>query len=270
MSPSPSPSACASASPAKIVVFDIDGTLTQSSGVDDASFQRAARDLLGLAEISLDWSSYPHSTDDAIAAHLVARAQGRPASRAEIDAFERGFIGVLDGELARAGGLRAVPGAERVFDRVRAQGWVPAVATGCWRRSALRKLQAAGIDVRGIGAAFADDSWPREGIIALAAARALAIAGGCADGEAGANASAVADSSTHCGTRVPPNLVTYLGDGIWDVRACVAGGYRFVGIAQGQRAEALRQEGAGTVLANYADEGAFLDAIRNAQVPRKS
>ncbi|MBL9141676.1 MAG: HAD family hydrolase, partial [Phycisphaerae bacterium] len=172
------------------------------------------------------------------------------ATRAEVDAFERGFLGVLDDELARAGGLKPVPGAASIFRLVRDAGWTPAVATGCWRRSALRKLDAAGLNVRGIGAAFADDAWPRHEIIRRAVERACALASvdaGCAQ----------------------PSDVTYVGDGVWDVRACALGGYRFVGIAQGQRAEALRQEGAGTVLANYADERAFLEALHNARAPRK-
>lgn len=233
----------------KVAVFDIDGTLTQSSGVDDASFQRAARDLLGLQRISLDWAAYPHSTDDAIAAHLISVAHGRTPRRDEIDAFERGFLGVLDDELARCGGVRPVPGAAGVMAGVRGAGWVPAVATGCWRRSALRKLASANLSLAGIGAAFADDAWPRAQIIALAVRRAMALAGIAGDEQ--------------------PD-VAYVGDGIWDVRACRAGGYRFVGIAEGQRAAALRQEGASTVLANYADERAFLEALQHATVPRNA
>jgi phosphoglycolate phosphatase-like HAD superfamily hydrolase len=232
----------------RIAVFDIDGTLTESTSVDDACFERAAREVLGLQSISLDWSTYPHSTDDAIAAHLIAAARGRPATRAELDAFAERFLGILDEEIARRG-VRPVPGAERVFALARGAGWTPAIATGCWRGSALRKLRAAGLDGGDTGAAFADDAWPREAIIARAVARAAAMQGA---------------------TVAPPGAVVYVGDGVWDVRACRRSGYRFVGIAQGQRAAALRQEGAGTVLAHYSDDGAFLEALERAGVPAAS
>jgi len=230
-----------------VVVFDIDGTLTVSSRVDDESFARTARQVLGLERISLDWSTYPHSTDDAIAHALVRQARGRAAQPGEVEAFRLAFVQVLDEEIARAGGLRPVVGAERVFDLVRAQGWLPAIATGCWRCSALRKLNAAGLGLPEVGAAFADDTWPRAEIVALAADRALALAG-----------------------RSGASDIVYVGDGVWDVRACAQGGYRYVGLAEGPRAEALRQEGAGTVLADYADECAFLEAIRSARAPQGS
>lgn len=252
----------------KIAVFDIDGTLTRSSGVDDASFVRTAREVLGLGEISLDWNTYPHSTDDSIAAHLIARARGRAATRAEIDAFEQAFLRVLGDEITRAGGIEPMPGAERVHQFVRAAGWVPAVATGCWRGSALRKLAAAGLTVQGMGAAFADDAWPREQIIATAVQRAVELAGGpCAHGGGGTNGATGSLGAPAGGAAFD---VVYIGDGTWDVRACRANGYRFVGIAEGPRAAALRQEGAGIVLANYADEHAVLDALQHASVPRNS
>lgn len=236
-----------------VVVFDIDGTLTVSSRVDDESFARTARQVLGLERISLDWSTYPHSTDDAIAHALVRQARGRAAQPGEVEAFRLAFVQVLDEEIARAGGVRPVPGAARVFDLVRSQGWLPAIATGCWRASAVRKLNAAGLGLPEVGAAFADDAWPRAEIVALAAERARALAG--------------APVAPRGGAAVD---VVYVGDGVWDVRACAQGGYRYVGLAEGPRAEALRQEGAGTVLADYADECAFLEAIRSARAPQGS
>jgi phosphoglycolate phosphatase-like HAD superfamily hydrolase len=233
-----------------VAVFDVDGTLTRSSDLDDCMFTRTARELLGLAQISLDWSTYPHSTDDAIAASLIAQARGRPASRAELDAFEAHALAVLRQELVARGGVEAMPGALQVLNVVRAAGWRTGIATGCWRRSALLKLDAAGICLGDVGAAFADDAWPRGEIIARAVERALAI------GEQ--------DS------RITPAGVVYMGDGTWDVRACRTSGYRFVGIAEGSRAAALRQEGASTVLAGYADERAFLEALEHATMPRST
>lgn len=245
------------------VVFDIDGTLTESTRLDDACFERAAREVIGVRSISVDWAAYPHSTDDAIAAHLISTSRGRPAARAELDAFAARFMEILDEAIAQHG-VRAVPGAERAFALVRGAGWLPAVATGCWRGSALRKLRAAGLDASGLGAAFADDAWPREAIIARAVERAQALEGMARPAPEALAAHAAGASSARAAA------VVYVGDGVWDVRACRRSGYRFLGIAQGQRAAALRQEGAGTVLAHYSDEGAFLDAIQRAGVPAAS
>ncbi len=237
----------------RVAVFDVDGTLTQSSDCDDCMFMRTARELLGLEQISLDWSTYPHSTDDSIAAHLISQARGRKATRSEVDEFQECALAVLRQELERRGGVKPVPGALGVLDQVRSAGWLPAIATGCWRKSALLKLESAGISIQGLAAAFADDAWPREGIIGRAVQRALALAGETAGHTAALSAT-----------------VVYSGDGVWDVRACRSSGYRFVGIAQGPRVAALRQEGASTVLAGYADLHAFLDALENASIPRSA
>lgn len=234
--------------PLRVAVFDLDGTLLQSSGVDDRAYQRAAQEHLGLASISLDWNDYPHSTDDAIAWCLVQRARGRTPTRAEVDAFQQAFLRALQLEMrALPGGVQPLPGAHAVAQAVVDAGWTPALATGCWRTSALAKLAAAGLQWPH-AAAFSDDAWPRQGIIQRAVERAAALAG--------------ADS-------VPAAAVVYMGDGTWDVRACCSGGYRYVGIAEGQRAQALRLEGAGTVLAHYADIQRFLQALEDAQVPRR-
>jgi phosphoglycolate phosphatase-like HAD superfamily hydrolase len=238
----------------RVAVFDVDGTLTQSSECDDCMFARTAQELLGITQISLDWSTYPHSTDDSIAAHLIGQAQGRRATRLEVDEFQEHALTVLRQELERRGGVKPVSGALRVLELVRHAGWEPAIATGCWRKSALLKLASAGISIHGLAAAFADDAWPREEIIGRAVQRALALAGETA-GDAATQSTAG---------------VVYSGDGIWDVRACRRSGYRFVGIAQGPRAAALRQEGAGTVLAGYADLHAFLEALENASIPRSA
>lgn len=235
-------------SPFRVAVFDLDGTLLQSSGVDDRAYQRAAKEHLGLASISLDWNDYPHSTDDAIAWSLVQRARGRTPMRAEVDAFQQAFLRVLEEEMrVLPSGVQPLPGADAVAEAALAAGWTPALATGCWRASAHAKLAAAGLQWPH-AAAFSDDAWPRQGIIQRAVERAAALAG--------------ADSA-------PAAHVVYLGDGTWDVRACRSGGYRYVGIAEGQRAQALRLEGAGTVLAHYADVQRFLEALKDAQVPRR-
>ncbi|MEC7352706.1 MAG: hypothetical protein VYD99_06215, partial [Planctomycetota bacterium] len=54
-----------------LTVFDIDGTLCRTSGIDDSCWIRTARELFGVEKLSTDWSDYPHSTDESIAATLL-------------------------------------------------------------------------------------------------------------------------------------------------------------------------------------------------------
>jgi hypothetical protein len=42
-----------------LVIFDVDGTLIQSTGVDDACFARAVEVAWGIPNISTQWDDYP-------------------------------------------------------------------------------------------------------------------------------------------------------------------------------------------------------------------
>ena len=49
-----------------LVMFDIDGTLTQTMKIDEECFVRSFKDVFGFADIDTDWSRYPHTTDSGI------------------------------------------------------------------------------------------------------------------------------------------------------------------------------------------------------------
>src|SRR5882724_13716958 len=44
----------------KLVMFDIDGTLTQTFQADEACFVQALREVFGFTGINTDWACYPH------------------------------------------------------------------------------------------------------------------------------------------------------------------------------------------------------------------
>ena len=46
-----------------LVIFDVDGTLTRTNGLDEACFVRAIETEFGIMGISTDWSRYNRSTD---------------------------------------------------------------------------------------------------------------------------------------------------------------------------------------------------------------
>lgn len=55
--------------------------------------------------------------------------------------------------------------------------------------------------------------------------------------------------------------VVYIGDAVWDTRACRKLNIPFIGIAEGHDAENLRARGACAVFPDYDDLDAFLAAI---------
>lgn len=231
-----------------LVIFDVDGTLSLTSRVDDDCWAEAAREVLGVEGMSTDWSTYSHSTDEAIASDLIRDRTELPRTDETVHRVRDAFIARIRTALAGNPMLfRPVPGSPSVFDRLRECGWSSAIATGGWRTTACLKLDAAGVPHAGIPAAHADDAHPRESIVSIAAARAIESAGTAFE------------------------RIVYVGDGIWDVRAARRLGIGFVGIGEGEQEARLRGEGAEIVLPDYDRADAFVEAVASqARGPLKS
>lgn len=217
-------------SPLKIAVFDIDGTLTETNEVDNRLYADSLRSVFGI-EGELDLLGFDEVTDSAILRRLWERRRDRAFAEVESDMKELFFEALADAAAADAGAFSATPGAPSVFDLVRGAGWTPAIATGCWRQSAILKLRAAGIDVRGVPLVSASDFLQRHRIIQ----QAILDAGG--------------------DTNDP---VVHVGDGVWDVRASRELGIGFVGRAEREHAVRLRAHGASSVVADFVDTSRFL------------
>jgi phosphoglycolate phosphatase-like HAD superfamily hydrolase len=229
----------------KLVLFDVDGTVLDNVGADDARYLRAFATEFGITEIDTDWSHYPHATDSCIARVLLAGRFGREATDAEIGRARDAYVVQLLAA-AEAGEEvgRPTRGVAAAFEALGAAGWRAGLATGGWRASALFKLSRSGLDVSHLPGAFADDHLSREGITSIAKERAESAAGRAAE------------------------RVVYVGDAIWDLKASAALGLPFVGIAKGARADGLRAAGASVVLGDFADAAAFVDALDRAAPAR--
>jgi phosphoglycolate phosphatase-like HAD superfamily hydrolase len=218
-----------------LVVFDIDGTLTQSVAVDEACFVAAFRDVLGIDGIDTDWLAYPHQTDSGLAREIIRRHLGRGPAEGEIDRVRRRFVDLL----AAGEPIREVAGASALLRHLGATpGWAVALATGGWEASARFKLDAAGLPAGTLPLASADDALDRPGILRMALGQAARAWGQEGFGQ-----------------------VVYVGDAVWDVRAARELGLAFLGRAAGERADRLLAEGAPTVLADFTDLGQSLRAL---------
>ena len=124
--------------------------------------------------MSTDWSTYSHSTDEAIATDLIRDRTDLEVGDDVVHRIRDDFAVRIEAAIEREPGLfRPVGGAPEVFMRLRQAGWRVAIATGGWRRTAELKLATAGVPFEGVAAAHADDAHPRERIVEIAARRAL-------------------------------------------------------------------------------------------------
>src|SRR3984893_18913284 len=77
--------------PMHLVMFDIDGTLTQTMKVDEECFVRSFKDVFGFADVDTDWSHYPHTTDSGIFHDVFTASRGQPNGMART-AHEWGVV----------------------------------------------------------------------------------------------------------------------------------------------------------------------------------
>ncbi len=82
-----------------LVMFDIDGTLTATTGIDEVCFIQAVREVLGVKEIDTDLLNYTHVTDEGITSEIIEQHTGRPAGREELSDIRNLFVKLLKEKL---------------------------------------------------------------------------------------------------------------------------------------------------------------------------
>ncbi|MFQ5668832.1 MAG: HAD family hydrolase [Candidatus Binatia bacterium] len=221
----------------QLIIFDVDGTLTRSTGVDARCYAQAVSVELGV-DVDTEWSRYRHVTDAGILRELLER-RGRPAAPAVVLAVRERFLRLLCAALAAdPTSCREVAGAGALLRHLRGVPDVRlAIATGGWADSARLKLRQAHIEINGIPFGSSDDSPSREDILRIACQRA---------GE-------------KC--TVPFDAVTYVGDAPWDAAAARLLGFRFIGVALEDDEDRPRMAGASVVFRDFTNRDAVVDAL---------
>src|SRR6266850_75120 len=229
-----------------LAIFDIDGTLTNTNSVDNECFVKALAEAHEITEINTDWAAYPHTTDSGITQHIFQERFGRHPDERELDKFTRCFVHLLSEQYkSNFISFAEVIGASLALTRLqRGSDWAVAIATGCWRESALLKLRAAKIDIDGIPAAYAEDGLSREEILQAAVSQSLKQY-----------------SLTSFGK------IVSIGDGLWDVRTARRLSFTFLGVGCGESATMLSQAGARDVTKDFADYNQFVRLLNEAEVP---
>ncbi len=229
----------------KLVMFDMDGTLTDSFSLDENCYVLAIQQALNLSDVVTDWESYPHTSASYCLKEIVRATRGRPPTAEESHAVQRRMIGLMDEISQRRGrGTSEIPGAAACVRELLQRDFAVAIASGDWEATAHYKLTTAGIPFHNLPAAFCEVAHARTEIMGCAL-RSAAAHYGCESFE----------------------RVVYVGDARWDVRACRELGWPLVGVAQGAHAARLKSFGATEVIADYRQFDEFLAALARATPP---
>lgn len=196
----------------RLLLFDIDGTLINSSRIGRAALGRALVDVFGTAG-ALESYEFAGKTDRRIVHDLMA-AEGFTLDQIMARVSE------LDERMAMAGralftpdAIRPCPGIPALLDALSlCRDVVPALLTGNIRHTAPLKLAAAGIDPGQFrDGAYGSDSLERDELFAIALER-------------------VREST---GLRFAEEDIVVVGDTPADIRCARSGGGRAVAVATG-------------------------------------
>jgi len=181
------------------VIFDLDGTLLDSSAQDEALYKLAVERVLGKVTFRPHLADYDHVTDTGILLQLLDDNDLSP-DPGTITEIKNEFFRRVEAFVTETGPFEEIPGAREMLQRLAdSESHGIAIATGGWQRSAEIKLRTAGFEMRNVPLVTSDDAIDRTDIMRIAL---QAI-----------------------GTDV--RSVTYFGDGPWDRQACQSLGWTF-------------------------------------------
>jgi HAD superfamily hydrolase (TIGR01549 family) len=218
-----------------LIVFDVDGTLIGGEAFDWKCFNDAFEAVSGKSMTDAFWQSIDEVTAKAVV--HIALAEFPEAERDELEQrISRTFLENLQADHAsNSDAFQAAPETIDLINTLQSSDqYDMAIATGDWLPSISFKLSKSGIDLNAIPHATASERYARADIIRLAAERAKG------------------------------NLekTIYVGDGVWDLRACRQLGIPFIGT--GARTERLYQAGAKWILPKL-DTEPFLEILDQIQ-----
>ena len=118
----------------KLIVFDIDGTLTNTNRVDSSFFEKAILDILPISSIDTEWNNYKHSTDAGILIEIIRSKLARDPMPNEIETIKNRFVSYLENTFSE-NPSHCVPinGAQIIFEKISQLGWDIGIATGGWK-----------------------------------------------------------------------------------------------------------------------------------------
>ena len=182
-------------------IFDIDGTLVESFGFDDACYISAIREVLGEVHIHDDWGKYINVTDTGSLRQIME--ENRIREKGQIKEVRTKFGELIRQYLQNGGECRPKKGAIHLINKlITADCYKVGFATGGWRHTATMKLRHAGFNLRNTVLTSSDDSDKRVEIM------------------------------EKCLFALGNNFqrIVYTGDAEWDIEATEKLGWHFIGV----------------------------------------
>ncbi|QTD38046.1 HAD hydrolase-like protein [Polaribacter batillariae] len=190
------------------IIFDIDGTLTDTTKVDDKCFIEAFNNIFGINISNQNWSELTNVTDWGITEEIILNNKNRIPTDVEYEKMISEFFSLLQSEFnADKKQFCEIKGAYNFIKFLLKKSNIKiGIATGGWAKSANLKLKSIGIDSSEFVFFNSNHFKTREDIL-LNTIRKL-----------------------NQNTENNIDRIIYFGDGTWDFLTCEKLGIEFIGI----------------------------------------
>lgn len=192
----------------KLIIFDIDGTLLNSTNIEDQCYQEAFEELFGKNIAAYKWEDITHVTDWGITEEIFQHEFGQIPTTKDYARMQQVFFEKLKAAYQDdPSHFKEVPEAKDFFEHLHTHpDYCVGIATGSWEKNASFKLKSIGIDPTVFPFGNSDHQKSRSDILQYAFARANSL------------------------YEQAFEEIIYFGDGLWDYKTCKELGVKFIGI----------------------------------------
>lgn len=210
------------------IIFDIDGTLTNTTKVDDKCFIKAFKNVFEIDISNQDWSELKNVTDWGITEEIILKNWNRIPTEIEYKKMVSEFVSELQSEFKKdKKEFREINGASNFIKFLIEKSNVKiGIATGGWKKSAILKLKSIGIDSTEFVFSNSNDFKTRENIVL----------------------NAISKLNLKWENKI--ERIIYFGDGTWDYVTCEKLGIEFVGIDNSNN-DKLKKIGVKTIFNDF-------------------
>lgn len=210
------------------IIFDIDGTLTNTTRVDDKCFVKAFETVFGIDISNQNWSELTNVTDWGITEEIILKNWNRIPTEIEYTHMISEFVAQLQFELnANKKQFQEIDGALNFISFLRKKPDITiGIATGGWEKSANLKLKSIGIDAAEFVISNSNHFKTREDILSKT----------------------IRDLKENWKNKI--DRIIYFGDGTWDFLTCEKLNIEFIGIDNAKNNK-LKEIGAETIFSDF-------------------
>ncbi len=148
------------------IIFDIDGTLTNTKKVDDKCFFKAFKETFDIDLFNQDWADFKDVTDLGITEEIIKREWNRKPTIGECELLISNFITNFEREKTKdISQFKEIDGAKDFFNiLLKSTKFHIGIATGAWKNYAILKPESAGIKLEGVSFSNSNFHKSRENI----------------------------------------------------------------------------------------------------------